>query len=304
MSLLPFDDRDGFLWLDGRLVEWRQAKLHVLSHGLHYGSGIFEGERAYNGRIFKSEEHTARLFESARIMDMPMPFTQDRILAAKEEVLRANGLTDAYVRPVAWRGAEVLTVNAQLATTHVAVAAWHRVSDDAAQARAEKGLALTMAPYRRPGPDMAPVHAKASGLYMICTISKHQALRQGFDDAVMLDYRNQVAEATGANLFLVRDGALHTPIADCFLNGITRRTVIDLARAKGYEVTERAILPEEMTAADEMFLVGTAAEVVPVSRLDDHQFASRDTGLAIRAAYLDLVRGTGEQAAAGAADAA
>jgi len=288
MALIPYDDRDGFIWLNGQLVEWREAQVHVLSHGLHYASSIFEGERAYGGRIFKSREHTERFFQSAKIMDMPMPFTIDQIEAAKKDVLKANGIADGYVRPVAWRGSEMMAVAAQHATTHVAIATWpwpNLFGDDAAKT----GISLTMAPYRRPAPDMAPVHAKAAGLYMICTLSKHQAESKGFNDALMLDYRGQLAEATGANVFLVRDGVIHTPTPDCFLDGITRRTVMDIARAKGYEVVQRAIWPEEIFTADEMFLSGTAAEVMPVGRVDDHAFNQREVGLELRSAYLELV---------------
>lgn len=271
MSGLPFDQLEGEIWYDGAYVPWADAKLHVLSHGLHYGSSVFEGERAYGGRIFKSEEHTTRLHASAREVGFEIPFTEAQINQAKEDLLKRMNLVDAYIRPVAWRGSEMMGISAQKNTIHLAIAAWEWPSYfDPAQKL--KGLRLDMAQYRRPDPRTAPYKAKAAGLYMICTISKHEAERKGYADALMLDYRGQIAEATGANVFFIKDGQIHTPKPDCFLDGITRRTVIDLARARGIEVIERAIQPEEMEGFEQCFLTGTAAEVTPVSEIGSYSF--------------------------------
>ncbi|MCA0341772.1 MAG: branched-chain amino acid aminotransferase [Proteobacteria bacterium] len=271
MSLLPFDQRDGVIWMNGKLVPWKDAKLHVLSHGLHYGGAVFEGERAYGGRIFKSTEHSERLHRSAEWLDYKIPYSVEELDAAKHLVLRENGLKDAYVRPVAWRGSEMMAVAAQNATVHVAIAVWEWASmfDIATKM---KGIKLDIAEYRRPDPQTAPCHSKAAGLYMICTISKHRAERRGFADALMLDWQGRVAECTGANIFFTKDGVIHTPIADCFLDGITRRTVIDLARQRGLEVVERRIMPDEMANFDEAFLCGTAAEVTPVAEIGPYSF--------------------------------
>ena len=245
MSAAPFDQRDGWIWYDGQLVPWRDAKLHVLSHALHYASSVFEGERAYEGVIFKSTEHSERLRKSAEILDFEIPYSVEEIDAAKNLVLERNGQKDAYVRPVAWRGAEMMGVSAQNSRIHLAIATWEWPSYfDPAQKM--KGIRLDMAEYRRPDPATAPSAAKAAGLYMICTISKHKAERKGYADALMLDWQGRVAECTGANVFFIRDGTIHTPIADCFLDGITRRTVIDLARGRGFEVQERRIMPDEL----------------------------------------------------------
>lgn len=272
MSVIPFDDRDGFIWLDGEMVPWRDAKLHVLTHGLHYGSSVFEGERVYNGHIFKGEAHSARLINSTKLMDMTFPYTVADIEAAKRKVVDTAGYANAYIRPVAWRGSEMMAVSAQHNTTHFAIAAWEWPSyfDPATKM---KGIRLDISRWRRPAPSSAPVHAKAAGLYMICTLSKHEAETKGFHDALMLDYRGQVAEATGANVFFVMgDGKLHTPIPDCFLDGITRRTVIDIARYRGLEVVERVIMPEDLADASEAFLCGTAAEVTPIGQIGEYQF--------------------------------
>jgi branched-chain amino acid aminotransferase len=270
-ALIPFDDRDGTIWLDGKLVSWRDAKVHVLTHALHYASAVFEGERAYSGVIFKSRAHSERLKKSAEILDFEIPYTVEEIDRAKADTLKANNLTDGYVRPVAWRGSEMMGVSAQHNKIHLAVATWAWPSYFSPELRA-KGIRLCMAKYRRPAPDTAPTASKAAGLYMICTISKHQAERQGYQDAMMLDYRGQVAEATGANVFFVIDGEIHTPKPDCFLDGITRRTVIDIARARQLKVIERAIMPEEMAKASECFLTGTAAEITPVGEIDTYKF--------------------------------
>ena len=266
-----FDDRDGWIWLDGRMTEWRDARVHILTHALHYASAVFEGERAYSGQIFKSAEHSRRLRESARILDFELPWSVAEIEAAKAEVLKRNGLTDAYVRPIAWRGSEMMGVSAQHNAIHLGIAAWQWPSYfDPAQRM--KGIRLDFAEYRRPDPATAPSLAKASGLYMICTISKHRAERRGYSDALMLDWQGRVAETTGANVFFVSDRAIHTPTADCFLAGITRATVIDLARHRGLEVIERRITPDELHAFSECFITGTAAEVTPVGEIGPHVY--------------------------------
>jgi len=270
-----YDQRDGFIWLNGTLVLWNDARLHVLTHGLHYASAVFEGMRAYDGEIFKLSEHSQRLHKSAKILDFEIPYSVAELDKAAREVVRANKLTDAYVRPIAWRGSEQMGVAAQKTKTNVAIAAWDWGSyfDPAARA---KGLRLKFADYRRPDPRTAPVESKASGLYMICTIEKHKAEREGYNDALMLDWRGQVAEATGANIFLVKDGVLHTPLPDCFLDGITRRTVIGLAKQRGLKVIERPILPEELGGFSECFITGTAAEVTPVAEIGQYKFAIGD----------------------------
>ncbi|MDQ0394637.1 branched-chain amino acid aminotransferase [Labrys monachus] len=271
MSILPFDQRDGYIWFDGHLAPWADAKLHVLSHGLHYGGAVFEGERAYGGSVFKSSEHSARFRRSAEILDFTIPYSIEEIDAAKLLVLEKNGMKDAYVRPVAWRGSEMMAVAAQSATIHVAIAAWEWPSmfDMATKM---KGIRLDIAEYRRPDPRTVPSLSKAAGLYMICTVSKHRAERRGYADALMLDWEGRVAECTGANVFFIRDGQIHTPLADCFLDGITRQTVIGLAKARGIEVIERRIMPEELDAFSECFLTGTAAEVTPVAEILGHHY--------------------------------
>jgi branched-chain amino acid aminotransferase len=289
MTLIPFDDRDGVVWSDGDLVPWRESRLHVLSHGLHYASCVFEGERVYGGKIFKLGEHTERLFHSAEILGFEIPYTIDAINAACEQTVETQGIKDGYVRPVAWRGSEMMAVSAQKTTIHVAVAAWEWPSYFNPEDRL-KGIRLTLASWRRPAPDTAPTDAKAAGLYMICTLSKHDAEAKGYHDALMLDYRGLIAESTGANIFLVQDGKLHTPVPDCFLDGITRRTVIGLARDRGIDVVERQIKPEELAHTDEVFLTGTAAEVTPVSEIDEHSFVVGEITRGLIEDYDKLVR--------------
>ena len=270
MELVPFDDRDGWIWWDGALVPWRDARLHVLTHGLHYASAVFEGERAYAGNIFRLRDHTDRLINSARILGFELPFSAEQIDAACNDVLKANGLADAYVRPIAWRGSEMLAVAAQCTRIHLAIAAWPWPSYFGDDRMA--GIRMGMAEWKRPSPDTAPTAAKATGLYMIGTLSKHKAEQEGYADALMLDWRGRVAETTGANIFFVMDGELHTPEPDCFLDGITRRAVMELARARQIPVHERAITPDELTGFEECFLTGTAAEVTPVSEIGTYRF--------------------------------
>jgi branched-chain amino acid aminotransferase len=265
MALVPFDDRDGLIWMDGVMVPWRDAKLHVLSHGLHYASGVFEGERSYAGNIFKLREHTERLIASGRILGFEIPYSADEIDQACKDTLAANGLVDGYVRPLAWRGTEQLSVSAQQTKIHLAIACW--AWPNLFGADRMKGVRLGMAPWKRPHPETAPTASKAAGLYMIGTLSKHAAEAAGFDDALMLDWRGLVSEATGANIFLVIDGQVHTPTPDCFLDGITRRTVMQLAKKRQMTVVERHIEEPELQNATEVFLAGTAAEVTPVREI-------------------------------------
>jgi branched-chain amino acid aminotransferase len=266
MAAQSYDRLEGVIWYDGKLVPWENANLHVLSHGLHYASCVFEGERAYGGRIFKTREHAERLKRSAQVLDFEIPFSVDEIVKAKQLVVDKNGKKDAYVRPVAWRGSEMMGVSAQNNTIHMAIASWEWPSYFDPEQRL-KGIKLDLAEYRRPDPKTAPCLAKAAGLYMICTISKHRAERRGYADAMMLDWQGRVAECTGANIFFVKDGKIHTPVADCFLDGITRQSVIELARNRGIEVTERRIMPEELSSFSECFITGSAAEVTAVAEV-------------------------------------
>jgi len=270
-ELIPFDDRDGFIWMNGKVIPWRDAKLHVLTHGLHYGSCVFEGERAYGGTIFKSTRHSERFRKSAQLLDFEIPYTVAELDAAKAEVLKLNGGGDQYIRPVAWRGSEMMAVSAQHNKIHTAIATWVWPSmfDPATKMR---GIKLDIADYRRPDPACAPTASKAAGLYMICTISKMRAENKGYADALMYDWQGRVAECTGANVFFIKDGALHTPIADCFLDGLTRQTVIEIAKKQGMAVVERRIMPDELPSFTECFIVGTAAEVTPVSQIGPHNY--------------------------------
>lgn len=289
MALVPYDDRDGWIWLDGELVPWRQAQLHVLSHALHYASAVFEGERCYAGNIFKLRPHTERLIASARILGFEIPYTAEQIDAACIETVRKNGFTDAYVRPIAWRGAEEMGVAAQKTKVHLAIATWEWGAYFGVEQRM-KGVRLAMAPWRRPHPQTAPTASKATGLYMIGTLSKHAAMDQGYDDALMLDWKGDVAEATGANVFFNMGGELHTPTPICFLDGITRRTVMGLARQHQIKVVERTISESEIRDASEVFLAGTAAEVTPVREIAGHSFTPGKLTETLMRDYEALVR--------------
>ncbi len=296
MSMLPFHDRDGFIWMNGELVPWRDAKLHVLSHGLHYASCVFEGERAYNGTIFELTQHSQRLHDSAAILDFKIPYSVAEIDEACRQTLKANKLTDGYVRPLAWRGSEMMGVSAQNNRINVAIATWEWPSYFSPEARME-GIKLGWAKYKRPDPATAPSKSKAAGLYMICTISKHHAEREGYADAMMLDWRGYIAETTGANVFLVQDGVINTPTPDCFLDGITRRTVIGLAKKRGFKIVERHIKPEELAKTQEVFICGTAAEVTPIQSIGDKKFKPGEITRALMQDYDALVRGQGAKAA-------
>ncbi len=285
-----YDDRDGYIWFDGSLVEWRSAKVHVLTHALHYASSVFEGERAYGGRIFRSEEHSRRLLASGMAVDIPIPYTVDEIEKAKADTMRANGLNDAYVRVVCWRGSGLdMGVASARNPIHMAVATWEwgAYYGDAKMS----GAKLDISEWKRPSPETIPCHAKASGLYMICTMSKHAAEAKGCSDALMMDYRGYVAEATGANVFFVRNGTVHTPTPDCFLNGLTRQTVIGILRDKGVEVVERHIMPDELEGFEQCFLTGTAAEVTPVGEIGPFNFEVGALTRDVATTYEQLVRG-------------
>ena len=285
----PYDDRDGFIWVDGEFVPWRDAQVHVLTHAMHYGSSVFEGERAYGGKIFENRKHTERLLESARLLDMPVGYAVEEIEKAKSDVMEKNGLADAYVRPVIWRASgEDMGVGARKNKVKMAIAAWEwgAYYGDAKF----KGAKLDISKWKRPSPETIPSQAKAAGLYMICTISKHQAEEKGCSDSLMLDYRGYVAEATGANVFFVKDGEAHTPLPDCFLNGITRQTVIKLLNDLGVNIHERHIMPEELERFEQCWLTGTAAEVTPVGRIGDYSFEVGPLTRSIAKKYELLVR--------------
>jgi len=265
------DQRDGWIWFDGELKPWKDAKIHVLTHGLHYASTVFEGQRAYGGEVFKLREHTNRLINSGKLLDFTIPYSADEIDAACRLVLEKNNLVDAYMRPVAWRGSEELSVPGRNNKVHLAIASWVWPSYFSVEEKL-KGIRLEWSKWKRPSPETIPCHAKAAGLYMICTLSKDAAMANGYADALMLDYRGYVAEATGANVFFVKGDEIHTPTPDCFLNGITRQTVVGLAKENGYKVIERHIKPEELANFDECFLTGTAAEITPVSLVSEYSF--------------------------------
>lgn len=293
MSGPSFSDRDGLIWYNGEMVPWRDANVHVLTHGLHYASAVFEGDRVYGGNIFELTEHSKRLANSANIMGFNLPYSTEELDEACRKTCEVNNIVDGYLRPFAWRGSEMMGVSAQNNRINVAIAAWPWPSYFSPEAR-EKGISLRTSEWRRPAANTAPVHAKAAGLYMICTLSKHAAEDAGFEDALMLDYRGHVSEATGANIFMTfGDDRLHTPTPDCFLDGITRQTVIKLAKARGIEVIERTIMPDELEKAEQIFLTGTAAEVTPVGRIDNNTYVVGDIIRTLREDYETLVGKTG-----------
>ena len=266
-----FSKNEGYIWFDGELINWRDAKVHVLTHGLHYASSVFEGERCYKGKIFREIEHTKRLHHSANTLGFKIPYSIDEICKIRKVVLKANNIIDGYIRPVSWRGSEMMGISAQRNTIHFAVAAWEWPSYYTPESRLE-GIKLQLSKWRRPSPDTAPVSTKAAGLYMICTLAKHEAEKNGCQDALMLDHRGFIAETTSANIFIIINNELHTPIPDCFLNGITRQEVIKIAEKNGIPVVERRIKLEELEKADEVFVTGTAAEVTPVSQIGNYIF--------------------------------
>ena len=284
MSIRPFDDRDGFIWLNGELREWRSSNLHILTHALHYGSAVFEGERVYNKKVYKLSEHTDRLFYSARVLDIKIPFTKEEINEATYLAISANSIEDGYVRPIVWRGSDMMGVSGKGTKANVAIAVWPWPSYFSPESKMN-GIKLDISKWRRPSPETAPVFAKAAGLYMICTLSHHAAQQKGLDDSLLLDWRGRVAEATGANIFFTINGEIHTPEPDCFLDGITRRTVIELAKNNNYKVIERIIMPEEMADADECFLTGTAAEVTPVGSIVNYNFKPAEITESLIRAY-------------------
>lgn len=287
---IPLDKRDGVIWLNGEFLPWKDAKIHVLTHGLHYGSCVFEGTRVYNKTGFKLREHTQRLHDSAGIMDFKIPYSVDVLIDAQNELVKKQGLENAYLRPLAWRGSEALGVIARENRINVAIAAWEWPSYFPMEKRLE-GLRLVTSKWARPAPNSAPTAAKAGGLYMICTLAKHEATDKGYDDALMLDYRGFVAESTGSNLFFVQDGKIHTPKPDCFLNGITRQTVIGLAKQNGIEVIERHIKPEELADMTEAFITGTAIEVTPLQSIDDNKFEVGNIVRKLVSDYTKLTQG-------------
>lgn len=289
-DFIPFDKRDGYIWLDGEIIPWQDAKLHVLTHGLHYASCVFEGERSYNGTIFKSEAHTERLFKSAQILDIDMPFTRAQINDAKYEILKKQNLTNAYMRAFAWRGSDMMAISAKGNRTHIAIAAWDWPNYFTLEQK-KQGLKIDVADWKRPSPECAPYEAKAAGLYMICTLSKHKAEAKGYSDALMADYRGYVSEATGANIFFIKDGVLHTPKPDCFLNGITRQTVIELAKYLNVPVVERHITFSELSNFEACFLTGSAAEVTPVSQIKDVTYNVDALTMRFVTEYSNLVNG-------------
>ncbi len=271
-----FNNREGWIWMNGEFIEWKSAKSHIISQGLHYASAVFEGERAYNGIIFKSKEHTERFFKSAEIIGISIPYTQNEIIKAKEELITKMNFKDCYVRPLAWRGGNQMGLSTLNSDINVAIAVWDDWSTYFKIEDQKAGLKLITSPWKRPAPDTAPYEAKASGPYIICTMSKEFAEKKGYHDALMLDYRGYVAEGTGANIFFIKDNSIDTPIPDCFLNGITRQTVIEMASNQGFKINEKHIMPEEMQNYDEAFLTGTAAEVTPIKSIDNITFNTGD----------------------------
>ena len=274
MQILPFDNRDGFIWLNGKFIKWRDANIHVLNHGLHYASCVFEGLRIYDGRIFKLEEHIKRLFNSAKILDLDIPYNYEKVIKITKEIIVRQNVSNGYVRPVVWRGSEMMAISAKKGSTNLAIAAWEWPSYFSPEKLLE-GIKLNVSKWLRPSPESAPTDSKAAGLYMICSLSKHEAEKLGFDDALMLDYRGYVAEATGANIFFVKDNELFTPIADCFLNGITRQTVIEIANENKIKTHEKHFKLDFLKTCDEVFLTGTAVEITPVSCIKNFNFKER-----------------------------
>ena len=272
MEIAPFDNREGFIWMNGEFIKWNDAKCHVITQGLHYASAVFEGERAYKGKIFKSEEHTKRLFRSAEIVGIKIPYSQSQINEAKDELIKKMNFEDCYVRPIAWRGSQQMGISTAKSDINVAIAVWNDWASYFKIEDRKAGLRLITSPWKRPSPDTAPCEAKASGPYVICTMSKEFAEQKGYHDALMLDYRGYVAEATGANIFFVKDNKVHTPKPDCFLNGITRQTVIEILKKAGVEVVERHIELPELEGFEQCWLTGTAAEVTPVGQIDQYNF--------------------------------
>lgn len=294
----PFDDRDGYIWMDGKMLPWRDAKLHVLSHGLHYGGSVFEGERVYNGNIFKLREHSERLKRSAEMLDFTVPMTVEEIEEASKEVVAANNIVDGYVRPLAWRGSEQIAVSGQNCKVHVAFACWAWPKYFFPKSGDGGGIALRTSRWRRPDPSTAPVQSKACGNYAIGTMAKHEAERAGFDDALLHDYKGRVAESSGSNIFCIKDGALKTPVPECFLNGLTRQTIIKLAGDLGYKVEEGTIMPEDLKSFDEIFVTGTAAEIAAISKIDDMVYKVGPVTKRLQDAYKDLVYSKGRKTAA------
>lgn len=290
MAQIPYDDRDGFIWMDGKMLPWREARVHFLTHALHYATQVFEGERAYQGRIFRSRDHSERLLNSAKIIHMPMHYTVDQIEEIKYEVMKVNKLENCYMRVAAWRGAEQMGIDVAGAETHLAVAAWEWGSYFDPSVR-EKGISLATSRWAKPAPNTAPTTSKCAGLYVLGTMAKYEAKEAGYTDALMLDYEGYVAESSGANLFAVQNGRLITPLADRFLNGFTRQTVIQLAKELGIAVEERRIKPEELKNFQEIFLTGTAAEVTAVGQIDEHKYTVGPVTKKLRSAYESLVRG-------------
>jgi branched-chain amino acid aminotransferase len=286
MALIPFDDRDGFIWMDGKMLPWREAQIHVLSHGLHYGGNVFEGERNYNGKIFKLREHTERLIKSASLLDFDIPYDVKTLEDASREVITANKFGDVYVRPIAWRGPETMGITCRDVSVRVAIAcwAWPKYFADG-----DTGISLITSKWRRAHPDSMPIQAKAGGLYMVGTMAKHEAERKGYNDALMLDLNGNIAEATGANIFLIKEGVIHTPSPEFFLNGITRQTVIQLARNLGYTVIEGTYKPEQLSEFEEIFVTGTAAEITAIGKIDDLQFNVGPITKKLQAAYTAMV---------------
>ena len=288
MQLIPFDKREGYIWMNGNVLEWNQAKIHVLNHGLHYGSCVFEGIRVYNKKIFKLKEHIERLFLSAKILDLHIPYKLEELIKFTELIVKKQNIEDGYIRPVVWRGSEMMAISSKEASINIAIAAWKWPSYFSPE-KILQGINMTIAEWKRPPPNCAPTNSKAAGLYMICSLSKHKAESNGFDDALMLDYRNFIAEATGANIFFIKDKKIFTPIADCFLNGITRKTVIEIANNIGMDVEEKHLEVNFMRDCNEAFLTGTAVEITPINRVDDYKFNDRDVTKLLIKKFTDYV---------------